>query len=549
MRNYIEIWTSGKKESESVVAALPMLWATLILVSLGLFAGSLMFGELNQDEGWYLYAARLTSEGHMPYVDFATTQGPAMYYIYALANPLVTALGVAGGRLFTALLGFATVASASWLAYRLAAPSRKQVAAFFTFALLGANAYQVYYTTIVKTYALTGLLLVLGFVAMSYAIQHRHDHTAFLAGILMGLAAATRTSAAFALPVVVISLFVYRMKSGVTREDLSRSIPVWFACGAALTLCLLFVPFIVRAPQGIWFAFFEYHAGRETGSFFMSLLRKGGSMCHLVRAYPIVLGLSVIFGLEWLVKKLDSEQKAAQLDLGSKVELAAVILSACVVGAVHLAAPFPYDEYQVMIMPLVVVAVSVFLVGLIQKNSLLNILTLSLVILSVAGVMSSSMVEKWVLRDIDRIWVVSREKTPLGKLREVAGFVREIAGEDGEILTQDAYLAVESKLRLPHGLEMGPFSYYPDWSTEKATARHVLNKEMMLELITNTKAPVIALSGYSFTISSPSVTELSEEEQYELRGALGRRYKLIKTVEHFGQAGTELEIYGRMPVK
>lgn len=550
MQDYSEIWGIGKKKDlKSAVSSLPTLWATLILICIGLFAGSIMFGELNQDEGWYLYAARMTAEGYMPYADFATTQGPVMYYAYAMANPLVSAMGVAGGRLFTAFVGFATVACASWLAYRMAAPGRKQIAAFFTFALLGANVYQVYFTSIVKTYALTGLLLVLGFVVMSYAVQYRRDHTAFLAGMLMGLAAATRTSAGFALPVVVISLFVYRRKSGVARENLSRSIPVWFMCGAVLTICLLFVPFIVRAPQGIWFALFEYHAGRETGALFTSLLRKAGSLCHIIRAYPIVLGLAVIFGLDWVVKRLDSGREGVRLDLGSKVELAALFLSACVIGLVHLAAPFPYDEYQVMIMPLMIVAVSVFIVGLIQSSSLLNILTLSLVILSVAGVISSSLVEKWVVRDIDRIWIETREKTPLGQLREVADYIKKITGENGEVFTQDAYLAVEAGLRLPHGLEMGPFSYYPDWSTEKARARHVLNREMMLELISSTTAPVVALSGYCFTISSPSVTELSEEAQYELRGALGRKYKLLRTVEHFGQAGTRLEIYGRISIQ
>ncbi|MBT3191073.1 MAG: hypothetical protein HN341_00810, partial [Verrucomicrobia bacterium] len=98
-----------------------LIWFPAILASLGLYAFALWFGELNQDEGWYLYAGRLVSEGQHPFVDFASTQGPVMAYVYALAQPLVRLWGVAGGRLFTALLGFATALCTALLAYRVAA--------------------------------------------------------------------------------------------------------------------------------------------------------------------------------------------------------------------------------------------------------------------------------------------------------------------------------------------------------------------------------------------------------------------------------------------
>ncbi len=66
-------------------------------VCLVLTAANLYYGELNQDEGWYLYAARMVSEGQMPYRDFAFTQGPVMALVYSAADPLVDIAGVAGG--------------------------------------------------------------------------------------------------------------------------------------------------------------------------------------------------------------------------------------------------------------------------------------------------------------------------------------------------------------------------------------------------------------------------------------------------------------------
>ena len=74
-------------------------------------AANLYFGDLNQDEGWYLYAARQVHEGELPYRDFAFTQGPMLPLVYSLAYPLVERWGVAGGRLFTRR---ARVRSARW---------------------------------------------------------------------------------------------------------------------------------------------------------------------------------------------------------------------------------------------------------------------------------------------------------------------------------------------------------------------------------------------------------------------------------------------------
>ena len=90
--------------------------AVALYVVLG--AMNLYFGDLNQDEGWYLYAARQVHEGQLPYRDFAFTQGPMLPLVYSLAQPLVDRWGVAGGRLFSAVLGFLGALAAAWLAAR-----------------------------------------------------------------------------------------------------------------------------------------------------------------------------------------------------------------------------------------------------------------------------------------------------------------------------------------------------------------------------------------------------------------------------------------------
>ncbi len=126
------------------------------------------------------------------------------------------------------------------------------------------------------------------------------------------------------------------------------------------------------------------------------------------------------------------------------------------------------------------------------------------------------------------------------------------------MLTQDTYLAVEAGLSVPHGLEMGPFSYYPDWTRERAERIGVMNRDMMIELLaTTTNAPIAALSGYSLTIRSPEVEEVSREDQMAFNEILQERFDRVESVPGFGQAGTTLEIWrlkkdrgrGRPPVE
>ena len=88
-------------------------FAGLLVVALGVWfalgAANLYYGELNQDEGWYLYTARLAAEGQQPYRDFAFTQGPVFLMVYAQAQPLVERWGLMGGRVFTGVLGLVAI--------------------------------------------------------------------------------------------------------------------------------------------------------------------------------------------------------------------------------------------------------------------------------------------------------------------------------------------------------------------------------------------------------------------------------------------------------
>ena len=77
MRRIAEFLTSTRS---------PCLFAAAMAFCMSIVA--IWFGGLNQDEGWYLYAAQMVQSGKLPYRDFFYTQGPAMPFVYSFLAPV-----------------------------------------------------------------------------------------------------------------------------------------------------------------------------------------------------------------------------------------------------------------------------------------------------------------------------------------------------------------------------------------------------------------------------------------------------------------------------
>ena len=126
------------------------------------------WGSLNQDEGWYLYAAQLVHDGKLPYRDFFFTQGPTMPFVYSVLSPLWRSVGsplhgLLGGRVVTLAFGFLAILAAVALVRSLVPAARRGLAGLTVFAMLGCNLYHLYFVTIPKTYALASLFVAAGF--------------------------------------------------------------------------------------------------------------------------------------------------------------------------------------------------------------------------------------------------------------------------------------------------------------------------------------------------------------------------------------------------
>jgi hypothetical protein len=523
---------------------------------------NLWMGELNQDEGWYLYAARQITEGRLPYQDFAFTQPPLLPLVYSLAYPWVGHFGVPGGRALTWMFGALGLLAAIWLAMRTGPRKAQRLTAGLCFILVAINLYQSYFTTVVKTYALAGMFLCAGLAALSFVGRRHGVRAAMLAGFLLACAAATRLSLGAALAVGGLYLVVCR-----------RRLKTWawldFALGGGLGLALVFLPFLALGGEGFRFGLLEYHSLREAGPWLAQLAYKIGCLSRLVQAYyPAAIG-----GLFLLLMALRHAARRGTPIAGTEPappEAATDDIAPCFtaflwvmvlgLGLVHLAAPFPYDDYQVPVYPVFCAALAAtgarwwlrvearrFAACSAASRSARRLAILTVLWL-VCGLhaFGSPLAQGWFVAGRDRIWWRLREESPMAQLQKWAKWVRDLNQAEGgtELLTQDTYLAVQAGLAVPRGLEMGPFSYYPDWPRARAEKLGVVNRDMLLELLaTATNAPIAALSGYSLSIRSPEVEEVSREDRLAFEAILNERFEPVESVPGFGQAGTTLEIW------
>ena len=519
-------------------------WYVLaVAIAVACSALAVWWGGLNQDEGWYLYAAQLVREGRMPYRDFFFTQGPAMPFVYsALAPVWGTASplhGLLGGRAVTLVIGLVATFVACGLARRLVPAERRGAVALTTFAMLSCNLYHVYFTTIPKTYALGAFFTLAGFLLLAAGLGVgrtvappclRRMALLAAAGLSLAFASGTRISLILMLPVVGVAL--------LARFRAWRWAFLWFGLGGAAGLFITYGFFALDplSRAGL-LAAQKYHAARGGFDPFFAI----GSVSRLVRGYA-ALGALLFAGL--LCRDASSDGEAVSDDGGIRAFLWIMGLSFAAVFTLQLSAPFPYDDYQVPVMGVLTVLIAAWFL----RRGMAPLRQAVFAVLAAGMVSASSpMLQQWAVYGQDRFWSVKKERTELSKLRFMAEEINLLDPGGGTLLTQDLYLAVEAGRKVPEGLEMGPFSYFPGISSGEARARHVLNTEMLEDMLASAPAEVAAFSGYAFAISAPKCDEVPFDRQKRFFRILKDRYEVADTEPNFGQNATTLLLLRRRP--
>ena len=502
-------------------------WALAVFAFVVLGAAAVWMGGLNQDEGWYLYAANMVAEGQVPYRDFFFTQGPVMPWVYSAFAGIWKTWGLLGARVFTLGLGVLGIVLAMGLARRLAPDGQKGAAGLIVLFLLGCNLYHLYYVAIPKTYALASLFVLAGFFLATFDSVF----CALGAGILFTFAAGTRISLGAILPVVGFGLLLSRRWRALFG----------FFLGCFGALALVYGPFLcdAGAREGL-LAAQQYHAAR--GGF--DLVWTVGSVSRLVRWYLpvfIVLGLGGV-GLIKSKSRVEVEQRSADSTVRLGTSTSAILLwGFFAVFAVQMLAPFPYEDYQVPVMGVLAVYAAVNFVscGMTSEHRRIGASEQVWMVLLVLGLcfansFGSPLLEKWMTNGQDRFWSLKKEKCELAQLRDVAKRIEALDPDGKTIFTQDLYLAIEMDRTVPRGLEMGPFAMLTDAEWQK-----------MLTETAPDECAVAALSGYSFAICPPKCDERPVVQQMDYWAFLKKNFELVGREEAFGQNATPLLILKR----
>ena len=499
---------------------------------------ALLWGGLNQDEGWYLYAAQLVHDGKLPYRDFFFTQGPTMPFVYSVLSPVWRLAGsplhgLLGGRVVTLAFGLAATLAAISLVRHVVPENRRGLAGLAVFAMLGCNLYHLYFTTIPKTYALGGLFVMVGFLMLVRGLKSDKpifgNILLFAAGLSLAFASGTRISLVLILPVVGLALLL--------RFREFRWCFLWFGLGGALGLFMTYGLFAIDPPSlRALLAAQGYHAARGGFDPFFAI----GSVSRLLRGYAAlcVLGLAAFL-------KVRTEDRAVADGAAARVTLWALAGGLAAVFLLQISAPFPYDDYQVPIMGMLAVIVAAWFARACGDDAVGTRAAWFAVLVACGISFVSPLLQEWATYSQDRFWSQKKEQTELAKLRRIGREVECLDPGGKTILTQDLYLAIETGRTVPEGLEMGPFSYFPDWPTEKARSLHVMNRELMAKLLESAPCPLAACSGYAFAIEAPSCREAPFEEQKRYFELLKKGYELADTAPRFGQNATTLLLLKR----
>lgn len=488
------------------------------------------YGNVNQDEGWYLYASGLLYGGKLPYRDFAFFQMPLLPLVYGAPQALL-GHGLAVGRATSLVFLLGTLALATRLAFERGGP----LAAFVALALLALTPLSLWTLTSTRTEPMNAFLWMLClFLLLRHGAGVRASAGAWVAAVL---ATATRLSSLPATGLVL--LFVI-----ARHRHAPRALATALAPGLAVAAA---VAALVLAP-GFDDAFFNLVTSQTTRhdqirdldpwgptEFVMTRLNGLGRIVVGYGIGPVIaLAAGLAAALQWLRGGRDAAGRAAAA--GTLAVLGAVVYLP------NLVPRYVYPHYFAPAFPAFAVLLGLVLAwGRERATGTLRHALHAVLVLLLA------MQAGAFLRQLG-----SNASIRSPQLREVHEAGREIARlvpEDRLLLTLDTYLAVESGRELVPGFEMGFFSWSPGWDEEVARRFRVATPALFASAVRSPAVGGVALSDQALglIVDRRFGGHLPDRQlpESELRRLLpGLRYHRLRHVEpDFGQFDDTLYLF------
>lgn len=261
-----------------------------------------IFRFVDGDEGVYAYASRLAVHGDLPYRDFFYEQAPLLPYVY---GPVGALTGESWYALRGLSVAFALVAGL--LLYRFVLGRHGRGAAIAAVVLYAGSGLVFGYLTLVKTYALTVLLVFGAFVLASRGAWPP-------AGVLLALAVDTRLLLLAVVPVFAVAAL---------RDRRMGSFGAGLATGLVPSLVLFAI-----SPRAFLFDNVRYHSLKSSAGLVGDAHEKAQTAATLLGLEPTDRALGIQFGLLVLAAALalawSTRRRRFPLALGIAIALGIV---------------------------------------------------------------------------------------------------------------------------------------------------------------------------------------------------------------------------------
>ncbi len=432
------------------------------------------------DEGFYLAAARMVTEGNMLYCHFPYFQAPLLPFIYGI---LLKPFGYhfLQGRVLSVFFSVIMVWILILIGERLGGVIGAAVAGVFTIA----STFLIHVLSSVAAYSQPAMLV---FVSILYLQVSMNRQTCGLRSTQLKNKQALVSSALGAilvgirstfLPIVLILLYP-RRKAGFAAFTRSYVPLVIFSI-------VIWTPGFITCPKKVWFQNFIVHSKRASQ---MPLWQDLNAGFHLGNAIRVTGSLLVHnFPLLSLIILLLAFSRAKGLkDSDSPIPIGNWVLASSVHFFVHLA---PVPIWEVYFLPLLVMLISALArrISVLLDRKAINKGTAFLLICLVA-------IATFHLNG-GLTFLVSKP-THLSRLSEIADYLSKNTSDGDEIFTFMTPIAIEADRLVMPKAEMSFFAWFPAYSKKRAQEVGIFNTEMIIEFLLSEQCQAVVLTDLCF---------------------------------------------------
>ncbi|MEK7485894.1 MAG: hypothetical protein AABZ60_16350, partial [Planctomycetota bacterium] len=489
------------------------------LVNFLVLSGFLVFqGRINLDEGYLSTAAKRTQEGRILYQETAFTQGPILPKVYGLLLEKFQ-YSFLTGRILTFAISLSTVALALCFSFHQGG----RYALLITSFLLCWNIDYAYFSVLVKTYSLATFFLTLAVFLFLKAPNPYFSATVRVFSVLgfSWMASWTRISL-FPFFFCFLGYFFYH--ATIKKK--------YLVLGFSFLMSLSIYWFYPAPFASIYFHLIQFHLGFtpvEPWGYRKTLLLKYTyenfySFCWIA----LILAFGRLF---WIQKSVSFPQERFVLWITGGVAL------------FHFGVNTGQPEYQTVLYPIASYFVGIWGGRLLKKKPWRQ----SIWILLLIGYLAFCGFE----RGWRTCYGIREERwAPVDMIRYVEKCLETTQKQHAlgtKVLTMDPLPVLRRPFETFFGMEMGPFSFYPDLSSAEMNRFGVVNRQKIEYWIEQKEPDIILYTSDFFARENPSLQEMPEFWRIQLLTKIQNHYERVQSIGGYGQLHQTLDIYIKKP--